>query len=198
MFQPSHDHSRERVALGLGLFVVGLSPSDRRVQVLLILEPFNVLRAVRIDVLQTLGEFVIESVHEADDTTADSDDTVLLVVRSSFGEFIVVWRDFLHSVMVIYSHDVNQLIDLFLSGNPKVDGHVRHYGGIIVESGGHECQENSDPLILGYRDLEQFFEDSNLLSPISVLDIRYQQQENSRIISRLPSSLGPLEYAAVL
>jgi len=170
MLQPSHDNSRERVALGLGLLVVGLSSSNGRVQVLLILEPLNVLRAVRVDVLQALGEFVVESIHKTDDATADSDNTVLLTVRGSFGEFIVVGYDFLHGVMVICSHDVDQLVDLFLSGNPKVDGHMRRHRGIVVKSRGHKRQKNPDPLILGRGDLEQFFEDADLLSPVSVLD----------------------------
>jgi len=170
MLQPSHDHSRERVTLRLGLLVVGLSSGNGRVQVLLILEPFNVLRAVRVDVLQALGEFVVESIHKTDDAAADSDKTVLLVVRGSLGEFIIVGYDFLHGVTVICCHDVDQLIDLFLSGNPKVDWHMRRHRGIVVKSRGHKCQKNSDPLILGRGDLEQFFEDPDLLSPVGVLD----------------------------
>jgi len=171
MLQSPHNHSRERVTLGRSLLVVGLSQSDGRVQVLLILEPFDVLRAVWVDVLQTFSEFVVESVHKTDDATSDSDNTVLLVVRGSLGELIIVGCDFLHGVTVVCGHDVDQLVDLFLSGNPKVDGHMRHHGGVVVKSSGHECQKDSDPLILGRGDLEQFFEDSDLLRPIGVLDV---------------------------
>ena len=46
---------------------------------------------------------------------------------------------------------------------------MRHHGGIVVKSSGHERQKNSDPLILGRGDLEQLFEDSDLLSPVGVL-----------------------------
>ena len=171
MFQSPHNHPCERVTLGRGLFVVCLSPSDGRVQELLILEPFDVLRAVWVDVLQTLGEFVVESVHEADDATSDSNDTVLLIFRGSLGEFIVIGCDFLHGVIVVRSHDADQLVNLLLSGNPKIDGHMGHHRGIVVKSSGHKRQKNPDPLILGCGDLEQFFEDSDLFSSVSVLDV---------------------------
>lgn len=171
MFQPSHNHSCERVTLSRGLLVVGLSPSNGRVQVFLILESLNVLRTVRVDVLQTLGELVVESVHKADDAATDSQDTVLLLVRGSLGEFIVVGCDFLHGIMVVCSHDIDQLVDLLLSGNPKVDGHMRRHRGIIVEPSGYKRQKNPDLLIGGRRDLEQFFEDADLLTPVSVLDV---------------------------
>jgi len=158
--------------LVLGLLVVGLSPSDGHVQELLVLEPLDVLRAVWVDVLQTLGEFVVKSVHKTDDATADPYDTVLLVVRRPFGEFIIVGDDFFHGVLVVCGHDIDQLIDLFLSANPKLVGHMRRHRGIVVKSSGYKRQKNPDPLILGCGDLEQFFEDADLFAPVGVLDVR--------------------------
>jgi hypothetical protein len=73
--------------------------------------------------------------------------------------------------MAICSHDVDQLVDFFLSGNPKVDWHMCCHRGIVVKSSGYKRQKNPDPLILGSGDLEQFFEDADLLSPVSVLDV---------------------------
>jgi len=172
MLQSSHDHSRERVTLGLRLFIIGLSESDGRVQELLIFESFNILRAVWVDILQALRELVIESVHKTEDTTADSYETVLLFFRGSLGEFIVVGCYFLHGVTVVCGHDVDQLVDLLLSGDPKIDGHMSRHRSVVVESSGDKGQKNTDPLILSHGDLEQFLEDADLFGSVSVLDDR--------------------------
>jgi len=57
---------------------------------------------------------------------------------------------------------------------------MRHHGGIVVKSSGHECQKDSDPLILGCGDLEQFVEDSDLLSPVGVLMSNVNNGRSSR------------------
>jgi len=74
---------------------------------------------------------------------------------------------------------------------------MRRHRGIIVESSGYKRQKNPDLLIGGRGDLEQFFEDADLFSPVSILDVRCQKQENDNITSQVPSFLGPLERAAV-
>jgi hypothetical protein len=131
-----------------------------------------------VDVLQALREFVIESIHKTDNAAAYPHDIVGLGFRGSLGKLIVVRHDFLYGIMVICGHDVNQLIDLFLGGNPKVDGHVRRHGGVVIESSRYECQENPNLLILCHSNLEQLFEDADLLGPVGVLGSDVNNGEN--------------------
>ena len=46
---------------------------------------------------------------------------------------------------------------------------MRCHRGVIIEAGGHECQKYTYPLIGGDGNLEQLFEDPNLLCTIRVL-----------------------------
>lgn len=171
MFQSPHDDSSQRVVL-LVLFIHSLRAAYRTIQALLILEPVDVLRAVRVDVLQALRKLVVEAVHEADDAAADAHDAVLLALGRALRELVVVLRGFLDGVRGLLRDDRDELVDLALRGDPELDRHVRRDGRVVVEARGDERQQHADALVRRHRDLEQPLEDADLLRPVGVLQPR--------------------------
>lgn len=106
MLEAAHEDSVE--VLGeLNLLKVDLRLDDGRVDLLLVLEAIDVLASVRVDVLQALGELVVQSVDQADDAAAN-DDRRLLGVGSTLVEVVVVAGLLAHDVGALLSEGVEE------------------------------------------------------------------------------------------
>ncbi len=133
MLEPAHDDTAKGIIL-LCLLVERLGTTYRTVEALLIFEAIYVLRAMRVDVLQALGEFIVETVDEADNTSANEDSVVLLCVRRSFHKFIVVFGYLLNSILRIVNQGTDEQIDLLLRGGPHFHRHIRGDRGVVIET----------------------------------------------------------------
>lgn len=133
MLEPAHDDTAKGIIL-LCLLVERLGTTYRTVEALLIFEAIHVLRAMRVDVLQALGEFIVETVDEADNTSANEDSVVLLCVRRSFHKFIVVFGYLLNSILRIVNQGTDEEIDLLLRRGPHFHRHIRGDGGVVIET----------------------------------------------------------------
>jgi len=168
VLQTAHDDAGQGIGL-LGLLIESLGMRDGAVEDLFVLEAVNVLCAVGVDVLQTAGELVIETVDEADDGAADANDAVLLIGRDPLLKFVIVFRDLLDIVLVRSGNDANQLIDLALSLEPDIRRHVGGNGRVVVEARRDEGEQYTDALVCGTSDAEECFQDLNLRGTIGVL-----------------------------
>lgn len=133
MLEPAHDDTAKGIIL-LCLLVERLGTTYRAVEALLIFEAIYVLRAMRVDVLQALGEFIVEAVDEADNTSANEDSVVLLCVRRSFHKFIVVFGYLLNSILRIMNQGTDEQIDLLLRRGPHFHRHIRGDRGVVIET----------------------------------------------------------------
>lgn len=176
MLQTAHDNSRQRFDL-IGLLVERLGAADSAVQDLLILETVDIIRSMRVDVLQAASELIVQTVNEADDGTANAHNSAR-VCRSSLSKFIIVLGSLLNGVLGVGGHDRDELIDLTLSREPKLSGHVRCNSGIVVETRGDEGEEDTDALVGGCGDFQELLEDPDLLGAVSVLLSKISKTSN--------------------
>lgn len=175
MLEAAHENSVE-VLRELNLLKVDLCLDDGLVDLLLVLEAIDVLAGVRVDVLQALGELVVQSVDQADDAAAN-DDRRLLGTGSPLVEVVVVARLLADNVGALLGKGVEKKVEVGAGAGPGVDGHVRVDRGVVVEEGGDEGEEDANALVGSDGDGEELFEDLGLLRAVGVL------REKIRVIS---------------
>jgi hypothetical protein len=85
MFKSSEDDTTCASSSIISFLLNSLKPDpttdDDSIQALFISEPFDVFSGMRIDVLQTLGEFIVQSVNEGNNGPTDFNDLAGLWIR---------------------------------------------------------------------------------------------------------------------
>lgn len=188
VLQSTHENSVEVLGEVDGL-EVDLGLDDRLVDLLLVLETIDVLASVGVDVLETFGELVVQSVDETDDAASDGD--------SGFGrggctlvEVVVVGRLLCHDVLAFEGKEVEEEVEVGVGTGPRVEGHVRVDGGVVVEEGGDEGEEDADALVRTDSDEEELLQDLDLLRSVRVLR-EYTCQSQRRGIGPARRTLRP-------
>lgn len=169
MFNAAHDSSNS----GIGLALAGeveLRAADSLVETHRVLQAVDVLRSVRVDVLQALRELLVETVHGANDASTDEN-------RASFGlgrpfDHIVVLHPhvLLNDVVVVGGEDGDEFVDIALGREPHWNGKVGGGGGVVVETGGDERMEDADAVVGSIGDLEELSKDSKVFCAVRVLE----------------------------
>ena len=118
---------------------------------------------MRVDVLETLCELVVETVDEADHAAANPDNAILLRFRRALCKLIVVFRNLLDRVLGFLCNDGDELVHLALRCHPKLHRHVCCDGGIVVKAGGDQGKKDAYPLVRSDRHLQELLQYANLL-----------------------------------
>lgn len=135
MLETAHENSVE-VFGEFDVLKVDLRLDDDLVDHSLVLESIDVLSGVRIDVLETLGEFVVQSINETDDASLDRDHgnfgggrlvLILLVLV-----LLVIDDDFLNDVSSLGRESVEESVEVSASLSPRLERHVGVNGGVVV------------------------------------------------------------------
>lgn len=152
----------------LGLLEQDLRLDDSLVDGLLILETIDVFTGMRVEVLERLGEFIIESIDESDDRTTNNDNG-FTGGRRSFYLIVVIGSGFANGESGLGEEEVEKGVEKSLGGSPGFEGHVSVGSGVVIELGRDEGEDDSDFLIRGNGDTEETFESRNLGVAIGVL-----------------------------
>lgn len=188
MLETAHEHAVKVLRL-LHLLEVDLSGDNRRVDRLLVLEAVDVLAGVRVKVLERLGELVVEAVNEGDDAAANDDDRLsrrgnaLLVL-------LVVRRSLANGVRRVLDEDGEESVELLAGGLPRVEGHERRDGGVVVEVRGDEGEDDADLLVgrCGYG--EETLEGLDLLVAVGVLATTGLEDGGESLVDTLGGGRG--------
>lgn len=169
VFEPAHNDTAQSLGL-LGLLKVDLRPNDGLVHLLLVAQTLHILSRVRVDVLQALGELVIETVDKADDATAHQDDRALAVlVGLAVDAVVVVLGLFLYDVRRVFGKCPQQLVNLLPGRLPHVDSHVSIHRLVVVETSRDEREQDTDLLVWCGGHFQELAKDENLLRSVGAL-----------------------------
>lgn len=188
MLETAHEDTVKVLRL-LHLLEVDLSGDDGGVDGPLVLETVDVLAGMRVEVLEALGELVVEAVDKRDDATANDNDRLLLR-GSALLVLLVVGRNFANGVGGVLVKDVEESVELLTGGLPGVEGHVGGDGGVVVEVGGNEGEDDADLLVGGRSDGEETLEGLDLLVTVGVLATTSLENGGKSLVDALRGGRG--------
>ena len=174
MFQAADDNAvdvfRTKLELSGGLAALGVDLGTHKVGVesALVSQPLDVLRSVRVDVLEHAGKLIIETLDEGRNAARNLED----LARGDGGELLVILPLLSalgdHNLLVVLE-DFQETGDLLLGSLPVLLRHLRAAARCEVETGGDKGEENTNALVVADRDIDQLLHDLDLLKTVGVL-----------------------------